>query len=189
MRRWTSTRHRQGAMRRERAKSRATSQPVVPSEEWRTRPISRSPFGIPPTRNRPLSRSSVRPPQAPAHPGQIRARSAAASGAIPHTGPPSAERALPCRSWSGWPTTPRWLTRTALSRWRHARPGGSAPAQLRPNYAPTGALGRPTPNVGVTKVHVQVIASAHPPVAQNAADRPEVVALKVGGSSPLGHPK
>jgi len=61
----------------------------------------------------------ARPSGRPTRPGQIRARSAAVSGAILHTRPPSAERAPPCRSWSGWPTTLRWLTRTALSRWRH----------------------------------------------------------------------
>jgi hypothetical protein len=74
------------------------------------------------------------------------------------------------------------LHRAVSDRHRHQ-------THLRHNYAATGRPGRPTPGIGAARVCTQVTAIAHLRGRGCLGDRSEVVALKVGGSSPLGHPR
>jgi hypothetical protein len=60
---------------------------------------------------------------------------------------------------------------------------------LRHNDAATGRPGRPAPGIGAARDCTQVTAIAHLRGTGSLREPSEVVALKVGGSSPLGHPR
>ena len=63
------------------------------------------------------------------------------------------------------------------------------PAHLRHTYATTGQVDRPTAITTARPPDVQVTVVARRPATPVAGATAQVVALKVGGSSPLGHPK
>jgi hypothetical protein len=60
---------------------------------------------------------------------------------------------------------------------------------LRHTYAAIGRPGRLAPGIGAARDSMQVTAIAHLRSTSNLGEPSEVVALKVGGSSPLGHPR